>query len=210
MFLLNKVYHYYSYFEYIFIISKMGERLSIMSNEELIESRNDLIGKLKAINGEIEARKRSLGEREIALVTGAGAAGTASGSTTTKKKVVKIKREEDSSITESTRPKSAAAIVSKPTVAAAAAAVPKKKKTAAVASSAAASGDSNRKINATIADMKAILDQNGIEYSSIIKKDELDDLIRANYLVRKAEARCADRKKNSAAKRSAAAAEDSD
>jgi hypothetical protein len=176
----------------------MGERLSVMSVEELHESRLDLINKLKAVNAEIEARKRSAGSSSSAvekvvkkkIVTKpAAAAAVAESSSKTKKVSPPAENERE---------------VVKP--------VSRKKKSNESGSggAAAASVADEPKINATIADMKAVLDQNGIAYNSTIKKDELISMIRSNHLIRKAETRCTERKKNSAASRSSAAAADSD
>ena len=46
---------------------------------------------------------------------------------------------------------------------------------------------SKRKIKATVADMKATLTDNNVKFKGAIKRDEIEELIRQNNLVRVAE-----------------------
>jgi hypothetical protein len=162
--------------------AKMGEKLSIMSNEELNESRKSLIKQLKEVDAEIKSRRTN----------GASSATAAAASEPKVKKVVKMKARVESEVENETAKK----------------VVKKKTSNTPTVSAAAAAAASEPKINATIPDMKFILEQNGVEYSSSAKKDELIALIRANCLIRKAEAYCAERKRRASAR--AAAAADSD
>ncbi len=177
----------------------MGERLSTMSIDELQDTRKDLISKLKQVNDEIAARmeseSRSLQRNPSSASSKTSAAGSGSGSSV----VVKKKKVTISDSNES-RPASAAAAAATPTK------VVKKAAGAASGSASSATASKSENIKATIADMKAVLDNNGITYGSTAKKDELIALVRANHLIRKAEQRCQDRKKASAG----ASAENSD
>jgi hypothetical protein len=170
----------------------MGERLSTMSLAELQEARKDLISKLKQINEEISNRM----ERESRTLSSEArnSLSTGSSSSTT---VKKIKKKVSIATAEpaSTKP------VKKASTASAASST-----SASSTASASSSTPKTDNIKATIADMKAVLDDSGIVYSSTAKKDELISLVRANYLIRKAEYRCQQRKKASGG----ASAENSD
>jgi hypothetical protein len=167
----------------------MGERLSTMSVDDLHEARKDLVSKLKQVNQEISNRM----EREShSLASERKPSAEASTSSTSTPKKIKKKV----SIAETSSASSSPTKVVKKASAGAASA-------SASSSASAAKPDT---IKATIADMKAVLDDNGIAYGSTAKKEELISLVRANRLIRKAEQRCQGRKKVSGG----ASAENSD